>query len=644
MRIYGRNTIIDKITNQRAREFTELYHRDSCPKKITDMISIGLSYNNELIAVAIFGNPRTKQKQRKYSKELIRLTFKKNISVVGGASKLLKYAMKELNFYDFFTYQDTTGKNTNVYELSGMTLVTQEKQKEYLVKNGYMLKTANRKQKYGIAYVTQYGPDRILGTHYGQNTGKTNKQLFIDAGFHVETTTGDKVYDWFNPNWTHFVYKLTANNSQGYYIGVHSIPIKNATKAQCVDFDNYMGSGSRKFQNWKNKYSLQKEIIYIGPSRSDVINKEKELLGDKYLTDPNCKNSTNGSKGSARISVNHEMPKKGQDLETLYPDIAKQWSNKNLTSPNDYKPKSSAKVWWICNKGHEWKAQISDRTNGTQCPVCANKKIINGYNDLSTLYPDVAQRWSKKNKIKPTEVSPYSSKKVWWHCSKGHEYYSSIYSQLKHGCPYETGNKVLTGYNDFATKYPQLVKYWQSSDISPESVTPSSKKVITWKGECGHKWTRAVFLFVKSQKCPYCTNKKVLPGFNDFATKYPELAEEWSDKNDIQPNEVLPGTNKEVWWTSKKCGHSWKLSIKRRIKSKGCPYENGVVLSGYNDLATINPMLAKEWHDKRDIKLFTANSAKKVTWKCSNCKHVWDAIISNRNNGAKCPKCHHAIN
>ncbi len=42
--------------------------------------------------------------------------------------------------------------------------------------------------------------------------------------------------------------------------------------------------------------------------------------------------------------------------------------------------------------------------------------------------------------------------------------------------------------------------------------------------------------------------------------------------------------------------------------------------------------------------MFTANSAKKVTWKCSNCKHVWDAIISNRNNGAKCPKCHHAIN
>ena len=60
------------------------------------------------------------------------------------------------------------------------------------------------------------------------------------------------------------------------------------------------------------------------------------------------------------------------DLATLYPDIAKQWNyNKNgdLT-PQDVKPKSNKKVWWICDKGHEWEAYIYNRVNGSGCPIC----------------------------------------------------------------------------------------------------------------------------------------------------------------------------------------------------------------------------------------------------------------------------------
>ena len=32
-------------------------------------------------------------------------------------------------------------------------------------------------------------------------------------------------------------------------------------------------------------------------------------------------------------------------------------------------------------------------------------------------------------------------------------------------------------------------------------------------------------------KCPYCSGYILLKGFNDFATLYPQLAEEWSDRN-----------------------------------------------------------------------------------------------------------------
>ena len=48
--------------------------------------------------------------------------------------------------------------------------------------------------------------------------------------------------------------------------------------------------------------------------------------------------------------------------------------------------------------------------------------MIAGINDLATLEPLLVKQWSKKNKIKPTEVSIGSHKKVIWRCEKGHEW------------------------------------------------------------------------------------------------------------------------------------------------------------------------------------------------------------------------------
>lgn len=44
--------------------------------------------------------------------------------------------------------------------------------------------------------------------------------------------------------------------------------------------------------------------------------------------------------------------------------------------------------------------------------------MIAGINDLATLEPLLVKQWSKKNKIKPTEVSIGSHKKVIWRCEK----------------------------------------------------------------------------------------------------------------------------------------------------------------------------------------------------------------------------------
>ena len=66
---------------------------------------------------------------------------------------------------------------------------------------------------------------------------------------------------------------------------------------------------------------------------------------------------------------------------------------------------SNKKVWWKCSKGHEWEAVISSRTGSDRgCPICANQKVLKGYNDLATIFPEFLPEWNyKKNKVSPSE-------------------------------------------------------------------------------------------------------------------------------------------------------------------------------------------------------------------------------------------------
>ena len=124
----------------------------------------------------------------------------------------------------------------------------------------------------------------------------------------------------------------------------------------------------------------------------------------------------------------------------------------------------------------------------------------------------------------------------------------------------------------------------------------------------------------------------------------PEIAEEWHPtKNaDLTPNDVLVGTNQKVWWLGK-CGHEWQAVVaSRTIQKSGCPVCSGrKILTGYNDLVTINPILAEEWdYDKNslDPTTISPNSHKKAWWKCKN-GHSWEAEIKSRNLGCGCPQC-----
>ena len=87
--------------------------------------------------------------------------------------------------------------------------------------------------------------------------------------------------------------------------------------------------------------------------------------------------------------------------------------------------------------------------HGRGCPFCAGQRVISGVNDLFTLRPDLAKEWDyeKNDTLKPSDVMVSSGKKVWWKCSKGHEWETTVNTRSGgRGCPYcahNTPKKVL---------------------------------------------------------------------------------------------------------------------------------------------------------------------------------------------------------
>ena len=145
--------------------------------------------------------------------------------------------------------------------------------------------------------------------------------------------------------------------------------------------------------------------------------------------------------GSGCPYCEHRAVLKGfNDLQTVNPNVARTWSPKNTLKPSDVSPSSNTEVLWICENGHEWSARVADRNEGHGCPYCAGHRVWKGFNDLSTTHPAVASEWhpTKNRRKSPDSVYKYSTKKVWWKCSRcGHEWYATVRSRAFNeiGCP-----------------------------------------------------------------------------------------------------------------------------------------------------------------------------------------------------------------
>ncbi|MDA9637108.1 zinc-ribbon domain-containing protein [bacterium] len=345
----------------------------------------------------------------------------------------------------------------------------------------------------------------------------------------------------------------------------------------------------------------------------------------------------------------------GNDFKSNKPQIAKLWNyKKNKLDPSTLPIHSKEKVWWICQKKHEFEATISDMSlkKNELCPYCSGRKIGYG-NDLKTLFPELMKQWDfKKNDKNPNQLSKGSSKKAWWICDKSHSYEASIVDKTasNSGCPYCRGLSVGYG-NDLETNFPEIAKDWDNEKnlLKPSQVTPKSGKKGWWKCSYGHSYEMTISQKTPQKNgkmgygCPFCSGKRIGYG-NDLKSLYPEIAREWdSYKNKTKSDEVSAYSHTKVFWKCSLKKHSYKATIKHRtLSNSGCPFCSGRMASEESNLIIEYPEIAKEWDynkNKTTPEKVNSGSQKKYWWVCpyghSFLQHPNHRTASN----AGCPYC-----
>ena len=160
------------------------------------------------------------------------------------------------------------------------------------------------------------------------------------------------------------------------------------------------------------------------------------------------------------------------------------------------------RVWWQCQKGHEFQMSVYNRTRGCSCPVCRKEQ-----NNLALLHPELMSEFhpTKNGELLVHLLTTGSDRRVWWQCSKGHDYEMRVNRRIeRERCPIcRKENKP----NNLTLTHPELTKEFHSTkngDLSVATLTKSSQKKVWWQCTKGHDYEMFVKQRVNGYGCPIC--------------------------------------------------------------------------------------------------------------------------------------------
>jgi hypothetical protein len=350
---------------------------------------------------------------------------------------------------------------------------------------------------------------------------------------------------------------------------------------------------------------------------------------------------------------------KGKSFFDAKPELISEWNySKNEIEPNEISEKSNIKVWFKCNKNHEWQSTPKRRSRGDGCPECyrlldkskliREQKLKKKGLSLADEFPDLIKEWNfDKNDELPDKFASGSNQIVSWKCTFGHIWDATIYNRTGNlsGCPYckaSTSKLEVFILTEMRGLFKDVIWRYKINGYECDIYIPEIQTGIEVDGAFWHddKLERDKLKFkvfkdrgvrlirVRDKSLPKIEGEVIL--YNKQSV-YIDLS--------CEVVKLLLITNSEI-----------RLSdyVNQQIQIGNEEYKKILSLlpspTEENSLSEINQKLAQEWDFVKNAPLtpfmFTPNSEKKVFWKCND-GHSWEATIKNRHlRNSGCPDCY----
>ena len=184
-KIYARKCTIKEVDTKICRDFLNENHiqgNSSSSKKI------GLFYEGSLVSLMTFGKRKTIMGNKRYSAEdeweLIRFCNKLDIQVIGGASKLLNYFIKNYNPKNIISFSSNDISNGRLYETLGFNHESSSDSSYWYIDQEY-----NRYHRFTFS-------KQSLKRKGYDISNKTESELMQELGYFKIYDTGQNKYIW----------------------------------------------------------------------------------------------------------------------------------------------------------------------------------------------------------------------------------------------------------------------------------------------------------------------------------------------------------------------------------------------------------------------------------------------------------------
>ena len=173
-KIYARKCVIKEVSSKESKQFQNDNHIQG---STVSSINYGLYYKNELVALMTFAKSRF---NKKYDWELVRYCNKLNLTIVGGASKLFNWFLKN-NDGSIISYANRRYSNGNLYHLLNFKLIDSTKPNYMYFRNNVLLSRV-KCQKHKLSKLLDNFDEKLSEKENMKNNGYDR---IYDCGNHV---------------------------------------------------------------------------------------------------------------------------------------------------------------------------------------------------------------------------------------------------------------------------------------------------------------------------------------------------------------------------------------------------------------------------------------------------------------------------